>query len=169
MPTSSPSLRDLEQYAQHAPVNEREPYDDDSPLEPDDEREDNPDGDDEDRDDNPGQLEGLLIGPPFATALDCDLLDRDDKRKVPGCCACLKCDACGQQFRINLLSASGFHACPKCKLEYTSVLIVATADDHTILQHALETVLRSNGIAINPDGDDDEAGDDDDDSAAEPK
>jgi hypothetical protein len=50
-------------------------------------------------------------------------------------------------FRIDLLSELGNHACPKCKLEYTSILIVATADDHTMLQYALETTIANGRIA----------------------
>lgn len=105
-------------------------------------------GDDDDDDSiagNPerGPLHGILMGPPFALATDCGLVQRNDDKHIPGCCACLSCDACGQLFRIDLLSTKGNHACPKCRLEYTSALIVATADDHTMLQYALDTVLRA--------------------------
>lgn len=105
-------------------------------------------------------LEGLPIGPPFAMATDCALLPPNPQRKVEGCIACIQCDACGQQFRVNLLGTA-LHACPKCKLEYTSVLIVATSDDDQILGDAFRTVLRSNGLlGANPD--DEEEEDDDD-------
>ena len=107
--------------------------------------------DDDDRDDNPesrGPLHGVLIGPPFALATDCGLVKRNDEKQIPGCCACVACDNCGQVFRIDLLSAAGNHACPKCKLEYTSILIVATADDHTMLQYALEQTIE-NGRRVN--------------------
>lgn len=111
-------------------------------------------------------LEGLPIGPPFALATDCSLLEPNTKKKIEGCVACIQCDACGQQFRISLLSAA-LHACPKCKLEYTSVLIIATADDDQILGDAFRTVLRSNGLMqSNPDDDDDQGDDDDDDDQA---
>ena len=126
----------------------------------------------EDAEESTGPLHGLVIGPPFAIATECGLLTRDDAAKIPGCCACVSCDNCGQSFRVDLLSDKGLHACPKCQLEYTSVLIVAVADDYTILQQALDTVLVSNGIRVpNPDGDDDQGdGDegDDDDQLGEP-
>jgi hypothetical protein len=116
------------------------------------------------REQNRGPLHGVMVGPPFAIASDCGLVPRDDTKKVPGCCACLSCDGCGQLFRIDLLSSKGMHACPKCRAEYTSVLIVAASDDPTILQHALDTVLASNGLrAQNPDDDDDEGDDEGDD------
>jgi hypothetical protein len=126
--------------------------------------------DDDSGDDNPGQpqgLEGVLqgaglpIGDPFAMATDCSLLQPDPKRKIEGCVACIQCDACGQLFRINLLGKA-LHACPKCKLEYTSVLIVAVTDDDQILRDAFRTVLRSNGIALGADDDDGDEYDDDD-------
>jgi hypothetical protein len=109
------------------------------------------------------QLEGLPIGPPFAMATDCSLLDADPKRKVEGCIACIQCDACGQAFRINLLGSST-HVCPKCKLEYTSVLIVAVTDDDQILGEAFKTVLRSNGLLGDANPDDDEEDDDEQDA-----
>lgn len=115
---------------------------------------------DEDDETERGPLHGILIGPPFAIATDCGLVVRNDEKRIPGCCACLSCDQCGQLFRIDLLSDKGMHACPKCKLEYTSVLIVATADDHTMLQYALETVLRSQNPGGEPD--DEQGGEDDD-------
>jgi hypothetical protein len=139
-------------YAQIGFVNEQ---DDDPAIDDDDH--------DDDRDNNPdrGPLHGVLIGPPFALATDCGLVKRNDAKQIPGCCACLSCDSCGQVFRIDLLSAVGNHACPKCKLEYTSILIVATADDHTMLQYALEQTIE-NGRRVNG-GDDDDDGDDGDD------
>lgn len=103
-------------------------------------------------------LEGLPIGPPFALATDCSLLEPNPSKKIEGCVACVQCDACGQMFRISLLG-SAMHACPKCKLEYTSILIVATADDDQILGDAFKTVLRSNGMLG---ADDDDEHDDDD-------
>lgn len=121
---------------------------------------------DDERDDEPqagGGLQGLMaggglpIGAPFAMATDCSLLQPNPKRKIEGCVACIQCDACGQQFRINLLGQA-LHACPKCKLEYTSVLIVAVTDDDQILRDAFKTVLRSNGIATGDDDDDDDEG-----------
>lgn len=126
-------------------------------------------GDDGDDDEPRGPLHGILIGAPFALATDCGLVQRNDEKKIPGCCACLSCDSCGQVFRIDLLSTKGNHACPKCRLEYTSMLVVAVADDDTMLQYALETVLAQNGMAMpNPEGqapgpgegDDEDLGDD---------
>ena len=150
-------------------------FEDDEPTEGDDLY------DEDDRDDNPGErgpLRGVLIGPPFALATDCGLVKRNDEKQIPGCCACVSCDNCGQVFRIDLLSAAGNHACPKCKLEYTSILIVATADDHTMLQYALEQTIE-NGRRVNgnlgdesvdqvEDGDDDEDLDGDEDLDDEP-
>ena len=115
------------------------------------------------------QLPDLLIGAPFAIGSDCALLSRNDKAKIPGCCACVECDQCSQSFRIDLLAGGGKqpHACPGCRTEYTSLLIVARPDDREVLRDALEHVLRANGYDValaNPDGegdDDDGQGDDD--------
>lgn len=138
-------------------------HDDDHPLdlEADDERDDD---DGAELGSQLAGLEGLPIGPPFALATDCSLLSPDPKKKIEGCVACIQCDACGQLFRISLLG-SALHACPKCKLEYTSILIVATADDDQILGDAFKTVLRSNGLLGSDDDDDGHDDDDDDDQA----
>lgn len=128
----------------------------------------------------------LVIGAPFAIGADCSLLSRNDRAAVPGCCACIECDQCSQQFRLDLLADGGPTACPKCKTEYTTLLIVARTDDREVLRDALEHVLRANGIEVptaNPDGegdddeddegelgaddDDDQGGDDDDDQGDE--
>lgn len=124
--------------------------------------------------DNPlGDAPALVIGAPCAFSADCDLMTRDDKRRVVGCAACVQCE-CGQPFRVDLLSEA-MHGCPKCKREYTSLLIVARAEDRTVLQDAMEHVLAVNGIDVrdsNPDDgdddDDDDQDDDDDDDDREP-
>lgn len=122
----------------------------------------------------------LVIGEPFAIAEGVELLrrvgmDEAAVRKalaegVAGCAIVVKCDgpegqACEQIFRIDLLQP-GVKNCPKCKTQYSHMLLVAPVDDEEIIAAAMATVLDANGLELPPgpgDEDDDEEGDEEED------
>jgi hypothetical protein len=117
-----------------------------------------------------GVGEGWLLGPPFALAADVELLQEE-----PGCFATVRCDACGQAFKVRLL-LPGVKPCPKCGRRYTHALLFCPADDCELVADALVQIAAANGYGVvrvdNPeatavpdsgDDDDDLAGDDDDD------
>lgn len=89
----------------------------------------------------------IVLGPPFAIAHDCGLVEAGAEVKTqngratsPGAYCTISCDDCGTVFRANLLS--GEHKqCPGCSAEYTTALLVARSDDDEILIAALETVF----------------------------
>lgn len=102
----------------------------------------------------PEDLEGIVLGPPFAMCGDCELLERDASTKcdachqpqVHGAVALIRCE-CGQPFRIDLLTA-GVKPCPKCERVYTHALLVANVNDDEIFADALAHVLTANGFAV---------------------
>jgi hypothetical protein len=129
---------------------------------------------------DPDELAGLVLGPPFAQAGDCELLERDPSSKCESCglpevhgATCIVRCECGQMFRVDLLS-SGAKPCPaNCGRNYTHVLLVANVVDDEIFADCVTQILRSNGfeVAQSPDDDDDgdpADGDDDDDGQGEP-
>jgi len=119
---------------------------------------------------------GLMLGPPFAIAGDCELLDRDaatacqscEQPQVHGAVAIVRC-ACGQPFRINLLS-DGNKPCPAkgCGRVYTHVLLVADIHDDEIFADACMGILKANGYEVEPPGDDEDPDDDGDPDDDEP-
>ena len=112
---------------------------------------------------DPETLSTLELGPPFAIAHDAMLLKPDAARGVPGCFATLRCDSCGQHFKIDLL-ADGAKKCPGCPMRYTHALLICEDDDDTIIEEALELIFAANGFgAPAGDGEDDQGGDPDDD------
>lgn len=125
---------------------------------------------------NPEELEGLVLGPPFAQAGDCELLERDQASKCESCglpemhgATCIVRCECGQMFRVDLLS-SGSKPCPaNCGRNYTHVLLVANVVDDEIFADAVTQILRNNGfeVAAHPDEDDDEGEPVDDDELDE--
>jgi hypothetical protein len=107
-----------------------------------------------------GEAPQLTIGEPFAIAEDVDLLDVSEAK--PGCVAIVRCDTddCGQPFRINLLT-QGVKHCPRCKVGYSHVLLVARADNVEIIGAAMTQVLQSNGYDV-PQGDEEDEGEEGD-------
>jgi hypothetical protein len=105
----------------------------------------------------------LVVGPPFAISHDCDLLTAHEA--APGCVIVMRCD-CGQVFKANLL-APGPKRCPKCRVAYTHLLLVARADDASIVSEAMTQVLDANGYAIPGEEDEDEDEDDEEDEEDE--
>lgn len=113
-----------------------------------------------------GEPPPLVIGAPFAKSHDCELLDVPLPAGSKGCTAVLKCDDCGQKFKINLLSPEVKHCPnPKCRAAFSHVLLVARTDDTEIVTAAMAQVMRANGFEMaSPDDEDDEdegEGDDD--------
>ena len=113
-----------------------------------------------------GEAPQLTIGEPFAIAEDLDLLDVTEAK--PGCVAIVKCDTndCGQVFRINLL-AQGVKYCPRCRVGYSHVLLVARSDNTEIIGDAMTQVLQSNGYEVPDNGQGDEEDDDEGDEEEE--
>lgn len=89
-----------------------------------------------------GMLIGYELGTPSAFSGDCDLQPYDRKRPGSGCCAVITCD-CKQTFRIDLLSED-YSRCPKCKTQYTSLLVVCQVGDDTMLQSVFEHLVAEN-------------------------
>jgi hypothetical protein len=115
---------------------------------------------------------GLCIGPPFALAGECKLIDPKGKgSSAPGCVATVVCDQCSKPFVARLLQP-GIKKCPGCGARYTHLLLFCRAEDATIVRDALVHIAQANGlepfevanvVAGDEEGDDDEdEGDDDD-------
>jgi hypothetical protein len=108
-----------------------------------------PDAADAETDTEPN-FDELTLGPPFAIAHDCELVDH-------GCTATIRC-GCGQALRFDLLQA-GFKGCPKCSARYTHALLVCVEDNDELVGDAFEVVFNANGVEL-PDDAGDDAGDD---------
>lgn len=98
---------------------------------------------------DPETLSTLELGPPFAIAHDAMLLKPDAQRGIPGCFATLKCDSCGQAFKLDLL-ADGLKKCPGCPMRYTHALLICEHDDETMVEEALELIFAANGFGGQP-------------------
>lgn len=115
------------------------------------------DGDDGEDADMDGMLIGYVLGPPSAFSSECVLLEYDRKKPGSGCCAVVRCE-CAQPFRMDLLKQEPT-ACPKCKKEYTSLLLVCPVDDDVMLQSVFAHLVnvQEGEHEHNPAGDDDSA------------
>lgn len=101
-----------------------------------------------------GILIGYRIGEPSAFSSDCDFTERQPGKPGTGCTAVIRCSACQQLFRVDLMSQANQHVCPNehCRKCFTSLLIVAAVDDDEILQDVFEHLAEVNGErANNPD------------------
>ena len=116
------------------------------------------------------ELTGMLLGPPFAIADDCELLEA--KGSVPGCFVSLRCDGCHQVFKLDLLK-TGVKPCPKCKLRYTHAVLVCLVDDDEMVAAAMVRIAQSNGYELAPTDEDledlEDLEDGDEDEDAEPE
>lgn len=112
---------------------------------------------------NPFDLE---LGPPFALAQGCELIERDDAAGLPGCYAAIRC-SCGSMWRANLLSDDD-KTCPNCQTAYTHVLAVCPTTERHMLAAICQEILEAAGVITEPDDEDedDDEGDEDDDHAA---
>ena len=105
---------------------------------------------------NPFDLE---IGPPFALAQGCELLQRDDAAGMPGTYAAIRCQ-CGATWRANLLSDDD-KICPQCGAAFTHVFVFCPVSERGMLAAILEEILQAHGLM--PDDDQNDEGDDDED------
>lgn len=106
----------------------------------------------------------LVIGAPFALSDDCEFVERPTRAldcghtQHPGCVAIVRClgpegDPCGQLFRIDLLE-DGTKTCPRCKTQFTHLLLIAPVDDDEVIADAMKLVLQANGYPVPDDGTD---------------
>lgn len=124
-----------------------------------------PDAEGADASDVPA-LPPLRIGPPFAVADECDLLESHEA--APGCVAVMRCgaDGCSQVFKFSLLSANE-KRCPRCKTAYTHCLLVAPMANAEVVGAAIVQVMEANGFAAPDLGDADDADEDEDEESDE--
>jgi hypothetical protein len=111
---------------------------------------------------NPFDLE---IGPPFALAQGCELIERDDATGMPGTYAAIRCD-CGAAWRANLLSDDD-KACPGCGAAFTHIFVIGPVKERGMLAAIMDEVLRAHDLLPEDQDDDDDQDDDQDDEEEE--